>query len=148
MYYLLLIRKSETLPESSMDSALFADFIRMQTPCHLRHFCAVSSLRLRYMATARSRSIIDALDVRLPLLNIGSDEAAVVGDETVDLALDIGGLSVDGTTAGILLSLLADVTHEDTRAVVVRLEVSIDLVGLVNGVNCLLDVPETGETEN
>lgn len=95
------------------------------------------------MTTTRSRSIIDALNIRLPLLNIRSDEAAVIGDETVYLALDIAGLSVDGTAASIALGLLTDITHEDTRAVVIGLEVSVDLVSLVNGVNSLLNVPET-----
>lgn len=104
----------------------------------------LSSLRRRLLATPRSSSLIDAMNVRLPLLDIRSQDTTIVGQETVDLTLHVRGLRVHGAAAGEALGLLADVAHEDHGAVVVGLEVGVELVRLVDGVDGLLDVPEAG----
>ena len=107
---------------------------------HLPH----RSSRIASPSAARSR-VKQGLDVSLPLGHVDALDAAVVGDEAVDLALDVGGLGPDARAAGEQLDLLPVLLEDDVRAVVVRLEVDVDLVSLVDGVYCCLDVPEAGE---
>jgi hypothetical protein len=66
------------------------------------------SVRHRYLlpTSPLRRSIIQALDIVLPLLHIHTIVAPVVRHETIDLALDICRLRVDGARAGVLLNLL------------------------------------------
>jgi hypothetical protein len=71
-------------------------------------------------------------------------EAAIVGDEAVDLAFYISGLGPDAAAAGVALNLLAEFAEQDVGAVVVGVEVIVDLVRLVDAEDGLLNLPETG----
>lgn len=93
-------------------------------------------------AAPRGSRIVQGLDVILPLLDIDALDAAVVGEETIDLALDVGRLGPDAAAAGEELDLLPVLVEDDVGAVVVGVEVDVDLVGLVDGVDRRLDVPQ------
>ena len=94
------------------------------------------------LAAARGSRVIQSLDVSLPLRHVDALDATVVGEEAVDLTLDIGRLGPHTGAAGKELDLLPVLLEDDVGAVVVRLEVDVDLVCLVDGVDCCLDVPE------
>ena len=96
----------------------------------------------RRLATLLGGGFVQGVDVVLPLLEVGPLDAAVVGDEAVDLALDVGGLGPDAAAAVEEVDLLAELVEEAVGAVVVRLVVGVELVGLVDRVDGLLDVPE------
>lgn len=93
-------------------------------------------------AAPRGSRIVQSLDVILPLLNVDTLDAAVVGQEAIDLALDVGRLGPDAAAAGEELDLLPVLVENDVGAVVVGVEVDVDLVGLVDGVDGRLDVPQ------
>jgi hypothetical protein len=100
-------------------------------------------LRSRHRAIAsRRRRIVQRLDIRAPLVRVGSQHAAIVRQQAVDLALDIRGLGPDAAGASILFHLVAELGEQEVRAVVVGVVCLVDFVGLVDGVYCFLDVPE------
>ena len=103
---------------------------------HLRHVGLAH-------AAARSRSIVERLDVVSPLLLVGALDAAVVGYQAVDLALDVGRLGPHGAAAGVHLDLVLQLVEQHAGAVVVRGQVLADLVRLVDRVDGFLDVPQT-----
>lgn len=90
-------------------------------------------------------SVKESLDVHLPLREVGSEDAAIVGDETVDFTLDIGSLCPDAAAAGVHLDLLTELSQQDASAVVVCFEVFVDFVSGIDRVDCLLNVPKTME---
>lgn len=98
--------------------------------------------RLWRPLTPLLRRLVQGLDVIPPLLPVGALEAAIIGDQAVDLALDISRLSVDSATASVAFDLLPQLPEEGVSPVVVCVEVLVDLVGLVDLFNCLLDIPE------
>lgn len=62
---------------------------------------------------------------------------------SIDLPLDIRSLRPDSAAASEHLDLFAELAQQQMRTVVVRIQVQVDLVGLVYSVDCLLDIPET-----
>jgi hypothetical protein len=79
------------------------------------------------------------------LLGIRAQAPPIICEKAVDLTLDVGGLGPDAAAAGVALDLLAELAEQDASAVVVGLEVCVELVGLVDLVDGLLDVPEAVE---
>ena len=108
---------------------------------------AIQFLQHHLVSTSSTGSLVQGLDVVLPLLHIRSEHSAIISVETVDLAFNVRGLRVDGPAASESLDLLAKLTEENASAVVVGFEVSVDLVRLVDGVDGLLNVPEALERE-
>lgn len=94
--------------------------------------------------SSRSRSIIQRLNIRAPLVNIWPQHAAIIRDQAVDLAFDVGSLRPDAAGAGVALCLVGELGEKQVRAVVVGFVGLIDFVGLVDGVDGLLDIPEAG----
>lgn len=93
-------------------------------------------------AAALVGSDVEVPDLALPLGLVGTQQSAIIRQETVDFALGIGGLSPDTTAAGKHFNLLAQFLKEQAGAVVIGLEVKVDFVCLVDGVEGLLDLPE------
>lgn len=89
-------------------------------------------------------SIIQGLNIRLPLLDVHTLESTVVREKAVDLALHVGRLRPDPAAAREKLDLLPELLKENTCTVIESIEVQVDLVGLVDCVDGLLDVPEAG----
>lgn len=87
-------------------------------------------------------SIVQSLNIRLPLRNIDSLDPAVVREQAVDLTLDIGCLGPNATAAREKLNLLSELFEENAGAVVEGVKVQIDLVGTVDSVDRLFDIPE------
>ena len=79
----------------------------------LLHRSTVLLLGCHSTIASRSRSIIECLDVCSPLVCVRSEHAAVVRQQSVDLALDVGGLGPDAARASILLYLVAKFGEEE-----------------------------------
>lgn len=113
--------------------------------CLLPPLCHESAHRRRRISEptpARGRRV-QALDIGLPLGHVDALDAAVVRKEAVDLPLDVRRLGPHASAAAVELYLLAELVEEDVGAVVVAGEVEVDLVGLVDGQDGRLDIPET-----
>lgn len=87
-------------------------------------------------------SAIEGFNIRLPLLHVHSCQATVISNETVDLALHIGRLGPDTSTACKPTNLILELGEEDVAAVVPCLDGDVDLVGLIDGVDGGLVIPE------
>lgn len=61
---------------------------------------------------------------------------------SIDFAFHVGRLGPDGAAAGVSLDLLLEFCQKNVTSVVVGLEIGIDLVCLVDGVNGFLHFPE------
>ncbi len=116
-------------------------------PIQLRPIVAphLPTLRVRRQTSPLSSGLVDSPDVLAPRLNVRSQDAAVVCQQAVHLALHVRGLRVDGTATGPALSLLPNVAHEGHGTVVVRIEVLVDFVGVIDLGDGTRNVPETGE---
>ena len=88
------------------------------------------------------RRIVQPLDVPLPLLRVRAQDAAVVRDEAVDLALDVGRLRPNTTRASEALDLVFELREEKVGSVIVGFVRLVNFVGLIDGVDGLLDIPE------
>lgn len=82
-------------------------------------------------------------DLPLPLGLVRSQNSAVIGQQTINLALCVCGLSPNSTTARKFLCLLSKFFKQQARAVIVSIEIEVDFVCLVDGIAGLLNVPET-----
>lgn len=96
----------------------------------------------RRIAAPRGGSIVKGLDIRLPLLLVHSRHASIVGDQTIDLALDIGGLGPHTSTTRKQPDLFLQLAEQKVATIVPRLDGCIDLIGLVDSVDGGLAVPE------
>lgn len=90
----------------------------------------------------RRRRVIHGLDVRPPLLLVRPQYPPVVRQQPVDLALDVRGLRVHAGAAAVPLDLADQLGEDLVGAVVVRLEVGVDLVRLRDLVDGLPDLPQ------
>lgn len=82
-------------------------------------------------------------DEALPQLFIRSKHPTIVGVQAVDFTLDIRSLGPHGAAAGIEADLFGEFAEQDLGAVVVCFQVVVEFVGLVDGVDGLLNVPQT-----
>ena len=69
-------------------------------------------------------------------------ETAVVGHQAVDFTLDISSLGPDATAASEALYLVLQLTQEKVATVVPSFDSRIDFIGLVDGIDRSLVVPE------
>lgn len=90
-----------------------------------------------------SRRRIQALDVLLPLARIWPEKTSVVRQQAIDFAFDIGRLSPDAAATSIFFHLVAELGEQETGPIVVRSEIGVDFICLVDGVDCFLDIPKT-----
>lgn len=67
-----------------------------------------------------------------------------LGLTSIDFAFYVGRLGPDGAAAGVSFDLLLEFRQKNVTSVVVGLEVGINLIGLVDGVDGSLHLPETG----
>lgn len=82
----------------------------------------------------------------LPLRLVGSQDPAVIGQESINLTLYVCRLCPNSATAGKLLGLLSNFFKQQARTVVVCIEIEVDFVCLVDGIEGLLNVPKTSHT--
>lgn len=108
------------------------------------HQCKLVNLVLG-RTTPSSCCIIKRLDVLFPLILIESLHLSVVSHQAIDLSLDIGRLSPDTSAARVSTDLILQLTQQSVAAIVPRLDRGVDFVGLVNGINSALNIPETVE---
>lgn len=90
-----------------------------------------------------SRRRIQALDVLFPLVRIWPQKTSVVRQQAVHFAFDIGRLCPDAAATSIFFHLVAELGEQEAGPIVVRSEVGVDLICLVDGVDRLLDIPKT-----
>lgn len=74
--------------------------------------------------------------------HVRAEQAAIVGQQAVDLALDVGRLGPHGAAAREPVDLVQQLGEQDVRAVVPDRDRGVDLVGLVDGRDRLGHVPE------
>lgn len=86
---------------------------------------------------------IQTLDVLLPLVRVWSEKTSVVRQQAVDFAFDIGRLCPDAAATSISLYLVAELAEQEAGPIIVGVEIGVDLICLVDGVDCLLDIPKT-----
>ena len=91
---------------------------------------------------SRRSSIVESLNVRIPLRNIRSQHSPIISHHPIDLALDIRRLCPHASAAGIVLHLIEQLTKQFMSAVVPRVQILIDLVGLVDCGDRQFIVPE------
>ena len=96
--------------------------------------------RIAGTATARG-GIIQCLDILLPQIDVRAPYSAIICHQPVDLSFHIRCLGPHAPAAGVQLHLLAELSEELVGAVVVGLEVRVQLICLVNGIDGLLDLP-------
>jgi hypothetical protein len=92
---------------------------------------------------ASSGSVIESLNITLPLALINTLQAAIIGHQAVDFTLDVGGLSPHTTTASEALDLVFEFAKKNVAAIVPGIDGLIDFVCLVDSVDSFLNVPET-----
>lgn len=105
-------------------------------------YCLEEAQCWRRRIRASSSSIIQRLNVGLPLANIRTQDAAIVRQQAVHLSLNISGLSPDTTAAGVHPHLVEKLSEQKMTSIVPCSECRVELVGLVDCVDCFLDVPE------
>lgn len=86
---------------------------------------------------------IQPLDILPPLVHVWPEKTSVVRQQAVHFAFDISRLCPDAAAASIAHHLVVELGEQETGAVVVGSEVGVDFVCLVDGVDCLLDIPKT-----
>lgn len=86
---------------------------------------------------------IQALDVLLPLIHVWPEKTSVVRQQAVHFAFDIGRLRPDAAATSIFFHLIAELVEQETGPIVVRSEIGVDFICLVDGVDRFLDIPET-----
>jgi hypothetical protein len=91
---------------------------------------------------APSRRIVQCLNIRLPLVLVNTLETTIVGHQAVDFSLDIGSLGPNATAASESFHLVLQLTKQEMAAVVPSVDSRIDFVGLVDGIDSSLVVPE------
>lgn len=84
----------------------------------------------------------ETFDVSLPLWHIRPFNSPIVGQKPVYLSLDICRLGPDAATAGEELDLLRQFGEKQVGAVIIGLEILVDLVRLIDCVNRCLNVPQ------
>ena len=94
---------------------------------------------------SRDSSVLKTLNIRLPLRLVGPQDSPIVGQKPIDLSLDICCLRPHAGTACVQANLVAKLREQSVAAVVPRFGRHVDLVGLVDGVDGGLNVPETGK---
>lgn len=96
----------------------------------------------RLAASTTARSLVQALDIFLPLLSIRAEDSSIIRIEAIHLAFDIGCLCPDSAIAFVSLNLFPELTEEDRRTVIVGIVILTNLVRLRNCINRLLHVPK------
>jgi hypothetical protein len=92
--------------------------------------------------TASGGSIVESLDITLPLVLINTLQAAIIGYQAVDFTFDVGGLSPHATTASEALDLVFEFSKKDVAAIIPGIDGLIYFVCLVDSVDGFLNVPE------
>ena len=92
-----------------------------------------------------SSRIIQRLDITLPLRHIRPQHPPIIRQQAIYLPLHVRSLRPHAAAARKQGRLLLELGEEQVRAVVPGRERGVDLIGLVDGVDCFLDVPETRE---
>lgn len=93
--------------------------------------------------TTSSCCIIQGFNIGLPLLLIDSLNASVIGHQTINFALHVGRLCPDTTAACVPTDLVLQFAEQDVATVVPCFNGCVDLIGLINRIDCCLVVPET-----
>lgn len=91
-------------------------------------------------------SVIKRLNIGLPLRLIWSQHSPIIRQEPIDLSFDISCLSPNSATTGEEFSLVSKFSEEGMAAIIPNVECLVNLVGLVDGIDCFLDIPETEKT--
>lgn len=91
-------------------------------------------LRLLVLLLSRNlgKSIEQSSDLVLPRLLVGTVISTIVGEETIDLSLNIGSLGVDATVAAEHFGLLTELFNNTQCTVVPDIDGQVDLVRLVD----------------
>lgn len=84
---------------------------------------------------ARQSSIIQSLEVGIPLSQIRAQDTAIIRQHAIDFALDVRRLRPDAAGAREALDLVFHLAQDEVRPVVPDVEVRVDLVGLVDFVD-------------
>lgn len=82
------------------------------------------------------------LNVGIPLLEIWSQDASVVRQHAVHLALDVRSLGPYGAGAGVQLNLGEELVEQEVATVVPDLDRLVEFVGLVDRVDGLFHLPQ------
>lgn len=69
-------------------------------------------------------------------------ETTIVGHQAVDFTLDIGSLGPNATAASESFHLVLQLTKHNVAAVVPSVDSRVDFIGLVDGIDSSLVVPE------
>ena len=111
-------------------------------PPRLEQQQRAASIRSRLGATSPTGGLVQARNIALPLLHVGPQDATVVGIQPVDLAFNVRRLRPNAAAARIPLNLLAELPQQNGCAIVVRLEIIVELVSLIDGVDGCFHLPE------
>jgi len=117
--------------------------VLLTVPKQLQSLLQPSNHHRRITPAPPRRGIVQSPDIRPPLLGIRPQHSPIIGEQTIDFAFDIRRLRPDASRAGEPVDLVAELGEEFVRAIVVGFVGLFDFVSLVDGVDGLLDVPET-----
>lgn len=77
------------------------------------------------------------------MILVCSENPAIISEEAVDFAFDVSCLRPDTAAARKFLDLAQKFVEQDVAAVIPRVQILVNFIGLVDCVDGLLDVPET-----
>jgi hypothetical protein len=96
--------------------------------------------------TPRLRSIIQRLNVILPLGFIWSQDLAIISQKTVYLPLNIRSLGPNPAAASEELRLISEFSEEGMATIIPGVKCFVDFVGLIDRVDSFLHVPEADQS--
>lgn len=145
MRTLKAIRRKALEAETASEEGPIAPTITLTSKPH-RLYTPIGITALRHHIHTgippRRRRSIQRHEILPPALGIRPQYPAIIRQKPIDLALDIRRLRVDGPAARVLLRLLQQLPEDLVRALAPDGHRGVELVGLVDGEDGFLHVPE------